>query len=311
MRPSCWRRAQLPLALLPLLLWLPSLPGWGAEDPRQRFFTRYQELQEDARRGPFGFPLHLHAEERQDLVRAEVHGILDHPFRTFGATLTEPASWCEFAPLNLNIKACIFQSQTPEVILTLFIGGKGYQLPGAASLQPYRFQVHGRQRGYVAISLDALEGLLGTKGHHLEIEAAGVAGHTVVEFRSSYQPSAASKLLTAIYLATLGHDKIGFSREPGDAAGSPGYVKGEQGLIERNTMRYYLLLKAFLDTQGLPASGRFEARLNVAYDLMERYPAQLHEMEKAEYLDTKRREHENQIRLQQSLGPIHVRPGDL
>jgi hypothetical protein len=35
---------------------------------------------------------------------------------------------------------------------------------------------------------------------------------------------------------------------------------------------------------------------------MERYPAQLHEMEKAEYLDTKRREHENQIRLQQSLG---------
>jgi len=311
MRPSCWRRARLVPALLPLLLWLPPLPGWGAEDPRQRFFTHYQELQEDARRGPFGFPLHLHAEEREELVRAEIHGNLDHPFRTFGATLAEAASWCEFAPLNLNIKACTFQSQTPEAMLTLYIGGKGYQLPEAASRQPYRFQVRARQRGYVAISLNALEGLLGTKGHQLEIEAASVAGSTVVEFRSSYQPSAASKLLTAIYLTTLGRGKIGFSREPTSATGPPGYVKGEQGLIERNTMRYYLLLKAFLDTQGLPAGRQFEARLNAAYDLMERYPAQLHEMEKAEYLDTKRREHENQIRLQQTLGPLNAQPGGL
>jgi hypothetical protein len=294
-------------ALLPLLLWLLPLPGWGAEDVRQRFSAHYQELQEDARRGPFGFPLHLHAEERQDLVRAEIHGILDHPFRTFGATLAQPASWCEFLSLNLNVKACTFQTQAPETILTLYIGGKGYQVPEAAAEQPYRFQVRTRQRGYVAISLNALEGLLGTKAHQLEIEAASVKGKTVVELRSSYEPSAASRLLTTIYLATLGRDKIGFSREPNGPVGQSGFVKGEQGLIERNAMRYYLLLKAFLDTQGLPACRQFEARLNAAYDLMERYPAQLHEMEKPEYLDTKRQEHENQIRLQQKLGPVNMR----
>jgi hypothetical protein len=44
---------------------------------------------------------------------------------------------------------------------------------------------------------------------------------------------------------------------------------------------------------------------------MERYPAQLHEMEKPEYLDVKRRERENQIRLQQKLGPVNTRPGGL
>jgi hypothetical protein len=35
--------------------------------------------------------------------------------------------------------------------------------------------------------------------------------------------------------------------------------------------------------------------------MMERYPTQLHDMEKAEYLDVKRRERENQLRLQQTL----------
>jgi hypothetical protein len=301
MKPWCRRRARLAPGLIPPLLCLLPLSGWGAEDPRQRFVGHYQELQEDARRGPFGLPLHLHAEEREDLVRAEVHGILDLPFRRVGPKLAEPSSWCEFIPLNLNIKACTLQVLAPETILTLYIGGKGYQLPEAAWRQEYRFQVRARQRGYVAIFLEALEGLLGTKGQRLEIEMASVLGSTVVEFRSSYQPSAASRLLTAIYLATLGRDKIGFSRES-SGGGPPGYVKGEQGLIERNTMRYYLLLEAFLDTQGLPGSQRFEARLNAAYDLMERFPAQLHEMEKAEYLDTKRREHENQVRLQERLG---------
>jgi hypothetical protein len=37
---------------------------------------------------------------------------------------------------------------------------------------------------------------------------------------------------------------------------------------------------------------------------MERYPLQLHDLERAEYLNAKRREHENQLRLQQKLaGP--------
>jgi hypothetical protein len=37
---------------------------------------------------------------------------------------------------------------------------------------------------------------------------------------------------------------------------------------------------------------------------MERYPLQLHDLERAEYFDAKRRERENQLRLQQQLiGP--------
>jgi hypothetical protein len=299
--------ARLALFVLPLIALAPRA-SWGGEAVPQRFFGYYQELQEAIRRGPFGFPLQVRSEERRDLVSAEALGIMDHPLKAFGAAVAEPASWCEFIPLNLNIKACTIQWDAREPLITLYIGGKGYLSPESASQQPYGFLVRARQPDYVAVSLSALQGLLGTKAHQLEFEAASVAGKTVVALRSSYEQSAASKLATAIYLATVGRDKVGFSRERLGPDGQASFVRGAQGMIERNLMRYYLVLKAFLDTQALPDSRRFEARISTFYDLMERYPSQLHEMERAEYLDAKRRERQNQIRLQQTIGPTRPQP---
>ena len=298
---------RLVLTLLPFLLAMPPRASWGGEAALQRLSSYYHELQEAAKHGPFGLPLQVRTEERQNLVSAEVHGIIDHPIEAFGAAVAEPASWCDFIPLNLNIKACTIQRNAQEALLTLYIGGKGYLSPEAASQQPYRFLVRERQPKYVAVSLSALQGLLGTKAHQLEFEAASVDGRTVVALRSSYEQSAVSKLATAIYLATVGRDKVGFSRERVGPDGQASFVRGAQGMIERNLMRYYLVLKAFLDTQALPDSGRFEARISTFYDLMERYPAQLHEMERAEYLDVKRRERQDQIRLQQLIGPTKPR----
>jgi hypothetical protein len=79
-------------------------------------------------------------------------------------------------------------------------------------------------------------------------------------------------------------------------------------MIERNVMRYYLALKAFLDTADLPVGRQFEARASLAYDLMDLYSAQLRQMDKAEYLDIKSREHQNQLRLQQRLALAASKP---
>ena len=305
---SRWTISRLGFSFLSVVLALPPRAAWGGEAVPQRFFGYFQELQEAARRGPFGFPIQFRSEERGELVRAEALGIMDHPLQAFSAAVSEPASWCEFLPLNLNIKACTIQWDAREPLVTLYIGGKGYLSPEWASEQPYRFVVQARQPEYVAVSLSALRGVLGTKEHRLEFEAASVAGKTVVALRSSYEHSAASRLATAIYLATLGRDKVGFSRERIGPEGQASFVKGAQGMIERNLMRYYLILKAFLDTQALPESRRVDARLNAVYDLMEHYPAQLHEMERVEYLDVKRRERQNQIRLQQAIGPTRPQP---
>ena len=54
------------------------------------------------------------------------------------------------------------------------------------------------------------------------------------------------------YLATIGRDKVGFSIVGSRADGQPVYVHGTRGVIERNTMRYYVAIEAYLSTMALP-----------------------------------------------------------
>jgi len=299
-QPQRGRLLRRILVLLWLLAALP-LPAWGGEGNALRLQNRYQELRDLAQRGPFGVPLSVHSEERNDQVSAEVDGIIEHPFEAVKAALSSPASWCEFAPLHANVKACTFQMQSHETLLTLYIGRRYYQSPEDASLQTYKFEMYTGEPGSLSVALSAPKGLFGTTAHRLQLEATGIEGRTIVALRSSYVPSLVTRLMTAIYLATVGWNKVGFSQQDAGPAVSPRYVKGFRGLVERNAMRYYLAFEVFLDMQSVPATHRFEACINAVYDLTEQYPRQLHEMGKAEYLDAKRRERENQLRLQQKL----------
>ncbi len=95
------------------------LTAWGGEGGALRLQNRYQELRDLAQRGPFGAPLSVQSEVRSDRVSAEVYGIIEHPFEEVKAALSTPASWCEFAPLHLNVKACTFQMKSHETLLTL------------------------------------------------------------------------------------------------------------------------------------------------------------------------------------------------
>jgi len=293
----------MPFGRLFVLLLLAGVPltAWGDEGNASRVETEYQELRDLAQHGPFGVPLSVHSEERSDQVTAEVYGIIEHPFEDVRAALSTPAAWCEFAPLHMNVKACTFQTQSQETRLTLYVGRKYYQSPQEASPQSYLFVVRADKQGLLSVALSAPQGLFGTRSHHLQVEAAGIEGRTVVALRSSYVQSLLTRVLTAVYLNTAGRNKVGFSREDTDSSASPRYVRGFRGLVERNAMRYYLAFEAFLDMQFVPVTQRFEACVNAVYDLMEKYPRQLHEMEKEEYLDAKRRERENQLRLQQEL----------
>jgi hypothetical protein len=67
------------------------------------------------------------------------------------------------------------------------------------------------------------------------------------------------------------------------------------GLLERNTMRYYLAIDAYLSAYSLPPGDQAEKRIREWYTSTERYAEQLHEMDQAEYLEMKRKE----IRRQQ------------
>ena len=93
-----------------------------------------------------------------------------------------------------------------------------------------------------------------------------------------------------MYLASSSRDKVGFSVVDRTPEGRPVYVGGVRGVVERNTMRYYLALEAYLGTLDASADEGMEKRLRAFYAGLERYPLQLREFALAEYLKIKRRD---------------------
>src|SRR6185295_20126211 len=107
----------------------------------------------------------------------------------------------------------------------------------------------------------------------------------------SYDYGMAGRIAMQAYLSTTGRNKVGFSVVERGPDGAPVYMRGERGVIERNTMRYYLALEAYLGALGVPAAERQEKRLNDWFTAIERYPRQLRdEMDREQYLSMKRRE---------------------
>lgn len=246
-------------------------------------------------------PLQIRSWEEDGLLVAEIGGMLDYPFSRVGQTLTSAGSWCEFIPLLFNVKSCTHQERQNRTVLTFYVGRKFYDSTDEAFRLQYRFRVPEKEADRFRVDLFAPEGPHGTRDYHIELEARSTTGgRTAIRLQSSFRSSLRSKLATSVYLATSGQDKVGFSVLGQDGNG-PVYVGGMRGIVERNAMRYYLALKAFLDTLHLPEAERFEARLHAWYGMTEKYPRQLHEMGKKEYLDGKRQERRQQLRLQEEL----------
>lgn len=261
----------------------------------------YQVIRPELQHNPFGVPVYVHSRDQNDLLTAEVYGRLDYPLELIITALTEPAGWCDLVALTLNIKACVHDKQDERQLLTLYMGRKYYQPPDKAYQVCYRFQIVASTSSYFEVALTAPNGPLGTSDYRTVLQAVSVPGGTLIHIHSSYHPSTASRWATSVYLATLGREKVGFTPVGLDTDGQAVYVQGIRGTIERNTMRYYLALQAVLATWDLPVDDRFEARIQRWFALTERYRPQLHEMNRADYLQAKRREHGNQLHLQDTL----------
>jgi hypothetical protein len=59
-------------------------------------------------------------------------------------------------------------------------------------------------------------------------------------------------------------------------------------------MRYYLAIDTYLDTMDAPAAQRTDRRINEWFSATERYPRQLHEMDRGTYVSLKRQEYGGQ-----------------
>jgi len=291
--PALYRNLRRFGLALACLLLVPSAWAEGA------LLERYRMIRDGSADTLPGTTITLSSSVHAELPSAEVSSILSYPFDTVAAALARAENWCRFMPLHFNIKACTFETKEGEELLTLYSGRKSYQSPEESYEMVYRLETLRRDERQLSLRLHAGHGPANTRDYLIELDALQVEEGTLLHIHSSYRPSLLSAVLARGYLATLGRDKVGFSRI--GQTGDPQFVQGERGVIERNVMRYHLAVDAFLSTRTLPESSRHEATLKHWFRQNDGYPQQLHEMDEAEYLAIKRGEWKNQQKLQQAL----------
>ena len=259
--------------------------------------AKYLELTSRLAHNPFKRPLVLLSDASSNVLKGDVYAVVDHPFDQVSNNLAGPAHWCDVLILHLNTKYCRAVNGVAGTTLNVSVGKKFDQPLEDAYRVAFSYHQGVTTTDYFDAHLDAKKGPLGTSDYQILLEATAIPGNkTFLHLTYSYVVGFASKVAMQGYLATAGSEKVGFTITGKTVDGQPQYLGGMRGLIERNTMRYYLAIDAFLDAAGLPPAQQVEQRLSHWFDATERYPRQLHEMDRADYLLMKR----NEIQRQQS-----------
>jgi len=248
-------------------------PAAGSAEALQQ---RHDSLGEALRNNPFNRPLVLESSENKEQLAGNIYAVVDKPFATVTSALRSPANWCEVLMLHLNTKHCAPQQAGGATTLAVSVGRKFDQPLDQAQKIAFAFSVPSASERLLDVRLSAPEGPLSTRDYRIALEAVPLAGgKTFIHLGYSYAYGTAARLAMQTYLATLGRGKNGFT------------TGGIRGVVERNTMRYYLAIDSFL---AAPAVSQRETRAAAWFDATEQYAAQLHEVERDEYLTMKRSE---------------------
>lgn len=252
---------------------------------------KYRALKEPLANSPFHQPLLLESRQAQGRIEGDVYALVGHRFELLRSSLVRVSQWCEVLMLHLNVQACQAGS-TPGDRLTLYLGRKYFEPLERAERIDFTYRVDANTPDYLAIRMEAAGGPFGT--HDFRIHFQGIpidATHSFLHFTYSYAFGTMARIAMEIYLATLGQGKVGFTVVGKRADGNPKYIRGLRGIVERNVMRYYLAIDAYLGALSRPPAGRFEKSMRDWFAGTERYAHQLHELDEAEYLTMKREEY--------------------
>ena len=289
-RLRIWRRVAA--ILVPAALTIAAVPlSQAATDVRSAasLRARYVALGNALKDNQFNRPLLVESTESSSRLQGEVYALVDYPIAEVVASLSKPGNWCDVLILHLNTKHCRATQDKTTPMLSVSIGKKHDQPIEDAYRVDFVFNAAQSTPGYLDVRLHADKGPLGTKDYRIAFEATSVAdGKTFLHLTYSYGYSFASRVAMQGYLATVGSNKVGFTKAP--AAEQGGYIGGVRGLVERNTMRYYLAINSYLDARDAPQPEQLEKRLQGWYAATERYSRQLYEIDRISYLTMKRSE---------------------
>ena len=270
-------------------------PAHSAEpgsDAAEALRARYAALVPQLSHNQFEQPLYLESAASSGHLKGEIYARVDYPFADVGAALNGPSHWCDVLILHVNTKYCHAAMTSGGTTLAVNLGSKKTRRLEDTYRVEFSYRVVESAPDYFQVQLAADKGPLATSDYLIVLEAVAIDGaQTFLHFTYSYAYGVAARLAMKTYLGTSGRAKVGFTIVGQRADGDPEYVRGVRGLIERNTMRYYLAIDAYLDAE--PA-GELEQRLQNWFASTELYPQQLRELDQTDYLAMKRSEYARQ-----------------
>ena len=267
---------------------------------------KYQSLTQQLEHNQFKRKVHLDSIESESTIKGDIYAVLDYPFDTVNGALNDPKkgpnTWCDVLILHVNTKYCQVSNEDKKPIINMYVGKKVKQeLADAYHLQ-FGYKATVSNKDYFQVDLNADGGPLGTKDYRIVLEAVSINNNqTFIHLTYAYGYGLAGRMAMKTYLNTIGSAKVGFSKmeavdtgKPATADSAEQYVGGVRGLVERNTMRYYLAIDAYLSALKFAPDKQLEQRLISWFNATEQYPRQLHELDKQEYIQMKYKEYERQ-----------------
>ena len=262
-------------------------------------------LRERLAGSPFQRPLVLESEQGDASLKGDIYAVVEQPFGVLAPALQGTAHWCDLLILHLNVKHCGATGATGATsgeVLTLIVGRKFDQPLADGHKVAFRYSVPAASADYLRVKMAADSGPLGTRDYQLAVEATPLdAKRSFIHLSYSYSYGMVARVALQGYLSTLARDKVGFSITGQGESGKPVYVGGLRGVVERNTMRYYLAIEAYLGALATAPAEQQDKRLRDWFTATEQHPLQLHEMERDDYLLMKRREVQRQQKLAASV----------
>jgi len=269
-----------------------SLPVRAQDSATLR--ARQAALQASLNANAYNRPIYIESMHNGGDLRGEVYAIVQQPFAVAAPALRGMEHWCDILMLHLDVKMCRW-SQSGADLLSVSTARKFDQPLESAATVEFGYRVIASTADYLQVQLHADTGPMGTHDYHIVLEAVALDAKTsFLHLSYAYAQGFGGRVAMEAYLATLGYKKVGFTVIDHKPDGQPVFIGNVRGLVERNCMRYFLAIEAFLAAYTLPPDEQLERRLHEWHAGTERYPVQLREMAREDYLAMKRREIQRQ-----------------
>ncbi|AYZ64483.1 hypothetical protein EGY31_13985 [Burkholderia multivorans] len=261
----------------------------------------YRTLTPQLDHNAFHRRLYLGSREYPSTVTGEIYAVIDYPFETVRDALDAPsralANWCDVMILHPNIKYCHASDSSGDNMLTVNVSKKeAAEALDATFRMQFRYDAAAASPGYFKINLSADKGPLNTRDYRVAVEAVSLGrDRTFLHLIYTYGYGMLGRLAIKGYLATFDRGRVGFTRVANPSSAEQAeYVDGMRGLVERNTMRYYLAIEAYLGAPAGQPDTRLEQRLSNWFSASEQYSLQLHEIDRRDYMQMKQDEYHRQ-----------------